>query len=286
MFDNNNLKTAIRDYQKKVLKDQNFSLEQIKYDLKKLFEKHNVNASDLQLFSIDSNHKASTGTYIDSLTHTIYKAQMAKKQKSSEEQNNDKENQSHENDDNKDSKPFKGKKFIVSIQELKSWNESELKPKLTEKMLQAGFTHEELNATSSANYNFIDTNGMDTNLNISKNIPVIDQVVEMVKFLKQALESGQSLEEIVNNKANHQQIDQDSQLSEEDEPESDNQELDEANNEPEEDDQLSDEDLEEIEKYGIEGIKTPADLKAFWESDEGKQIQSTLENQFSKSDDY
>ena len=154
MFDNNNLKTAIRDYQKKVLKDQNFSLEQIKYDLKKLFEKHNVNASDFQLISIDSNHKASTGTYIHSLTHTIYKAQMAKKQKSSEEQNNDKENQSHENDDNKDSKPFKGKKFIVSIQELKSWNESELKPKLTEKMLQAGFTHEELNATSSANYNF------------------------------------------------------------------------------------------------------------------------------------
>ena len=250
MIDKNGLKSKISEYKNNVYEKQGFTKTQIKSDLKKIFNQFQVDTSNFLLVNIGIRSGISFSTYIDSITELIYKKELAKSQKTSENLNsNNKDAQTQQNEDESDKESTKNKHFFISTQELKTWSESAIKPNLINKMLQTGFSLEEINSPNSANFYNFSSNGTESALNITQNIPLIDRMVEFYKATKQALEKGQSLEDVINNKDN-QEMSDDEQSKEDNEQENSQGQAPDDSNSEEKDSLSREEELEDVMELG------------------------------------
>ena len=294
MLDKNGLKKAISDYEKNVYKKLDLTRSQIKSDLKNLFAKFYVDASNFFTFNKDGNSGSSVSTYLDSLSNTIYKKQLAKKQKESEKQNDkndNKENQSQEDENDEENKKQK-RSFIVSHKELKSWTDSEMKPNLTRKFLQAGYTIEELNKPDNKPI-FLNADGKKIDLQVPAGT-YIDRRVEAFKKIREyVLEQEKKQDEKNSGSVEGEYVD-DAHKNNEKDGEFDNSQENESelsDQEPVqgedslEDDELTQEDLDDIMEYGIEGMKTHSDMEEFRNSEEWEQIQAMQASALTRDDE-
>lgn len=286
------LKNAVLAYKNK--SHEGFSKDKIKTDLKAFFSEYNVNASNFLTISPAPDSGLSISTYLDKLSDVIYKKEQMKLKAHENPKNkkeHDKPNQNPEETERKHKKPFS-----ISSKELINWNDNEIKPKLIEKMLGAGYTIEELNAPSYTPISLTVPSGTNLDVNITPGKSLIDRQTEFVRKIKHALEHSQTLEEVFSDisKEDKKQgleepVDEEKNQDElDDEPEQNEEESaspDEETDSPEEDNDLTPEDLEDIANYGIEGITSHSKMEEFRKSEEWEQIQSMQENALSRYDD-
>ena len=282
MINKNGLQSAIKAYQDNINSD--ISKDKIKSDLKNIFTEYNVDASNFLTVSLDSNSGTSITNYIDKLSDAIYKKAQKKNQTTADKTETDEEKaESSKNDNKEEQKQSEPKKITVSDHELLQWSEDEIKPQLTNKMLAAGFTIEEINSPDSSKFTYDGNNGS-TKLNITENIPLIDRMVEMFKMLKRALESGKNIEDALR-EMNNEGMEQDSETPAKEENNQsqpdDNLEQNEESS-PNHGDELTAEDLEDILRFGIEGITSHSKMEEFRKSAEWEQLQTLQENAFGR----
>lgn len=281
MINKNGLKSAITAYENTI--NGGVSKDKIKADLKNIFAEYHVDTTKFHAMSVDSNSDISLTSYIDKLTEKIYKKVQEKNQNSADQKESNEQNSedSHDNKDKKDSEP---KEITISNRELLQWSEDEIKPQLTNKLLKAGLTIEELNSPDSSNFAYNGSKGS-TQLNVTENIPLIDRFVEMFKMLKRALESGKNFEDALQEMNNEGMEKNSETLTNKDDNKSQfandsEQNLESSHN----NDELTAEDLEDIFNYGIEGMTSHSNMEEFRKSAEWEQLQSLQENAFGKEE--
>lgn len=283
MINKTGLKTAIKAYENKI--NGEISKDKIKTDLKNIFAEHQVDSTNFYTISLDANSGASITNYIDRLADKIYKKSQKKNQTTAEKNETDEKNAEDSYDDNTDKNPSKPKEITISNRELLQWSEDEIKPQLTNKLLKAGFTMEELNSPDDSKVTYNGIKGS-TQFNVAENTPLIDRFVETFKMLKRALESGKNIEDALR-EMNDESMKKDVETPvNKDDNQSQFANTSEQNEESSQDnsDKLTTEDLDDIMNYGIEGMTTHSEMVEFRNSEEWKQIQSMQENALSRFD--
>ena len=305
-IDINGFGSALRDY--KSQSHEGMTKEQIKTDLQEIFDKFGVNASNFFTINmaIEPHKEASLVPYIDKMAEGIIKNEEMKKQwreaveKKRNSENLDKmDDGSNKNKPNqqKESKRRKKPSFCFNVSEVGDLPLEAAKGYLTRRMKLRGYTEEEINETPD-DLSVLGVDDKKMELNINPDASLLDQMVELSKKLYLLLVNNTPISEVRNltmtellTKAKDKNLSfshssEDGSLIKGDinteEPDIEVTIGADGNKGANvENDKLKEEDLEEIEKYGIEGIKTHSEMEEFRTSEEYKQI--LLSQQLEKS---
>lgn len=293
-IDINGFGEKLSSYTKK--SHENKSLETIRSELKTIFKENGINDSNFAIVSLavsDGSTElstSSTSTYIDKLSKKIF--DKAEKEKAK------KEGREPDKKEDKTAKPKKKPILSFDLASLGKAEPEEIEDFFKRKFMAAGYTEEDL-SKPNPNFKVLDfkDKGMDLNIDPSKSF--IEQLAECVKKMYKVMINGESLETVKNSNDLHTQETQTSYNLDLPGNEFDKQgttntdtpdvkvdfyknKLDIDNNP---DNALTEEDKAEIEQFGIDGIKTHAEMEEFRQSEEYEQLQQMMTNSLSKHDD-
>ncbi len=282
----------------------NEDLETIKNGLKAIFKKFDVNDSDLAKFSLTINNSNETSvetknvsSYIDKISKKIFEREEHKKKQSDQTNNNNKDSKD-ENHKNENGKKKNKPKFNLSfdLSSIGSASPEDLEKYFESILIKKGFEKEDLNKTGSG-LNILDFNDRAMDLNVSPDIPFVEQLVEISKKLYKIMVNGEDIEtvrqqSIYSNPTTEKQtqfnLDQPGDefdvqglvTSKETAPDKINVSLNNQNGNTAVDienttnNDLTQKDIEEIDAFGIEGINTHAEMEEFRQSEEYELLQN------------
>lgn len=282
----------------------NEDLETIKNGLKAIFKSFDVNDSDLAEFSLTINNSNETSvetknvsSYIDKISKKIFEREERKKNQSEQTNNNNKDSKD-ENHKNENSKKKNKPKFNLSfdLSSIGSASPEDLEKYFESLLIKKGFEKEDLNKTGSG-LNILDFNDKAMDLNVSPDIPFVEQLVEISKKLYKIMVNGEDIEtvrqqSIYSNPTTEKQtqfnLDQPGDefdvqglvTSKETAPDKINVSLNNQNGNTAVDienttnNDLTQKDIEEIDAFGIEGINTHAEMEEFRQSEEYELLQN------------
>lgn len=276
------------------------SLETIKSELSTIFKENGVNDSNFSIvglaISTDSVEvsTSSTSNYIDKLSKRIFdKAEKDNAKKEGKEFNNQ----------TKTTKPLRKPNLTFNLAQLGKADPGEIEDFFRRKFIAAGYTEEDLNKPNP-NLGVLDfkDKGMDLNIDPGKN--AAEQLTECVKKLYRIMINGESIEAVRNSNDLHVQEKQTSVNLDLPGTENDFQKSNIDTDAPDVkvnlsgnsshklvdidndlDNALTPEDKFEIQQFGIEGIKTHAEMEEFRKSEEYEQLQQMMTNALSRNDD-
>ena len=282
----------------------NEDLETIKNGLKAIFKSFDVNDSDLAKFSLTINNSNETSvetknvsSYIDKISKKIFEREERKKKQSDQTNDNNKDSKD-ENHKNENGKKKNKPKFNLSfdLSSIGSASPEDLEKYFESILIKKGFEKEDLNKTGSG-LNILDFNDKAMDLNVSPDIPFVEQLVEISKKLYKIMVNGEDIEtvrqqSIYSNPTTEKQtqfnLDQPGDefdvqglvTSKETAPDKINVSLNNQNGNTAVDienttnNDLTQKDIEEIDAFGIEGINTHAEMEEFRQSEEYELLQN------------
>lgn len=282
----------------------NEDLETIKNGLKAIFKSFDVHDSDLAEFSLTINNSneisvetKNVSTYIDKFSKKIFEREERKKNQSEQTNDNNKDSKD-ENHKNENGKKKNKPKFNLSfdLSSIGSASPEDLEKYFESILIKKGFEKEDLNKTGSG-LNILDFNDKAMDLNVSPDIPFVEQLVEISKKLYKIMVNGEDIEtvrqqSIYSNPTTEKQtqfnLDQPGDefdvqglvTSKETAPDKINVSLNNQNGNTAVDientssNDLTQKDIEEIDAFGIEGINTHAEMEEFRQSEEYELLQN------------
>lgn len=301
-IDINGFAKELNSYAKKPHPDK--GVESLKSDIKHIFDEFGVNDSNFALIGLTVNNSNETSvetknvsTYIDKISKKIFEREEYKKKQSNQTNNNNKDSKD-ENHINENDKKKNNPKFNLSfdLSSIGSASPEDLETYFESLLIKKGFEKEDLNKTGSG-LNILDFNDRAMDLNVSPDIPFVEQLVEISKKLYKIMVNGEDIEtvrqqSIYSNPTTEKQtqfnLDQPGDefdvqglaTSKKTAPDEINVSLNNQNgktavdieNTPNND--LTQKDLEEIDAFGIDGINTHAEMEEFRQSEEYELLQN------------